>query len=166
MRRAALLALALLAVPLAGCIGGDGSPSTVEPLAWSFTDTEGDEHSNGTAAGSPTVLFFMATWCESCKQKTDDLRAVQADFAERDVDVFSLSVDPQETDADLETWKATHDQPWPHGVDENLTVARTMDVQSTSNVVVLDGDNQLVQHWDYGEANEQAVRSVLDNLLA
>lgn len=167
MRRVALVAaVALLAAGLAGCMSSEPAPPTDEALEWRFTDTEGQVHDHEAAAGSPTVIFFMATWCGSCEKKADDMRAVHEAYDEEGVDVYSLSVDPRETPEDLEQWKASHDQPWPHGVDEDLNVSQTFDVEQTSNVVVLDGQNRIVQHWGYGEANEEAMRSVIDELLA
>lgn len=162
----AAFALMLLALPLAGCMGGDpAGPVGGESVGWSFVDTEGQEHSNETAAGSPTVLFFMATWCASCQEKTEDMRGVHDAYHAQGVDVFSVTVDPEEDDGDLESWKQSYDQPWPHGMDPGLEMAQTFGVQQTSNVVLLDGDNRVVQHWGYGQANEAAMASILDDLL-
>lgn len=168
MRRAhVLLAIALVAAPLAGCAGSQPAPVDEQSgHAWSFVDTEGVEHSNETAAGSPTVLFFMATWCSSCQKKTDDMRGVHGAYEEEAVDVLSLTVDDRESASDLEAWKTEYDQPWPHGVDEGLEVARTFGVDQTSNVVILDGENRVVEHWGYGQATESEMREVLDDLLA
>ncbi len=160
------VAVALLAVPLTGCLGSDpGAPLSGESVSWSFVDTDGVEHSNDTAAGSPTVVFFMATWCASCQEKTEDMRAVHEAYEPHGVDVFSVTVDPNEDVEDLEAWKQTYQQPWPHGTDPELAMAQTFGVQQTSNVVVLDGDNQLVTHWGFGQANEAAMTSILDDLL-
>lgn len=168
MRRAHLaLAIVLLVAPLAGCAGSNPAPAEEQSShAWSFEDTEGVEHSNETAAGSPTVLFFMATWCSSCEKKTEDMRGVHDAYEEGAVDVFSVTVDDRENAEDLEAWKAEHEQPWPHGVDEGLEVARTFGVDQTSNVVILDGENRVVEHWGYGQATESEMREVLDELLA
>lgn len=163
----AALAVALLAVPLAGCMGTDpAGPVAGESVAWSFVGTEGQEHSNETAAGTPTVLFFMATWCASCQEKAEDMRGMHDAYAPQGVDVFSLTVDPNEGPSDLEVWKQEHQQPWPHGTDSGLQVAEAFGVQQTSNVVLLDGDNRVVQHWGYGQANEAAMASILDDLLS
>lgn len=162
--RVLLLATALVAVPMAGCASGGGDGGG-EPIAWRFTDTDGQVHSNGTAAGSPSVLFFMATWCPSCRDLADDMRAVHEDYADRGVHVYSLSWDPDEDEDDLESWKAEHDQPWPHGNDPGLEVASAMDVQSQSSVVILDGESVKARHYGYGEASHGKMSEILDGLL-
>lgn len=158
------LALALLAAPLAGCTSGEEAGD--EPLEWRFTDTEGEVHSNGTAAGTPTVFFFMATWCPSCQALAEDTRTVHDDYADDGVDVLTLSWDPDEGEEDLEDWKDDHNQSWPHGVDPGLETARTFDVDEQSTVVILDADNVKAAHWDYGQASADEMSAILDDLLA
>ncbi len=160
------LALALFTVPLAGCVSDEPTPEDEAGLAWSFTDTEGVDHSHETAAGSPTVVFFIATWCPSCQEKASEVRAVHEAYQAEGVDVFTLTVDTEERHEDLEAWKQEHEQPWPHGVDEDVQTARTMGVTQTSNVVVLDGDNRIEHHWGYGQYSEEAISNVLEGLLA
>lgn len=163
--RALLLALALLAAPVAGCLSGEESPTGGSP-EWSFEDTEGQTHSQETAAGSPTVIFYMATWCPSCQELTSEMKQVHDEYASQGVDVFSVTVDPGETHEDLERWKAEHEQAWPHGIDEDAQLQRTYGVDSQSNVVVLDGEGLKVEHWGYGKATAEEVGAVLDELGA
>ncbi len=160
------LAIALLTVPLAGCVANDPAPPPGSgSLEWEFTDTQGQTHSNETAQGTPTVFFFMATWCTSCQDKASDLRAVHGAYEEQGVDVFSLSWDPDEDEQDLEQWKAEYEQPWPHGNDPDLEIQRTFGVNQQSEVVLLDEDNRMVQHWGYGQVNQQALSTILDDQL-
>lgn len=163
--RVLLLAAVLAASALAGCTGGDDGAGE-EPITWRFTDTDGRVHSNGTAAGTPSVFFFMATWCPSCRDLADDMRAIHDGYADQGVDVFSLSWDPDEDEDDLESWKRDYDQPWPHGNDPGLEVASAMDVQSQSSVVILDGESVKARHYGYGEATEDQMSAILDGLLA
>lgn len=163
--RQLLLAGALLALVLAGCLGGDGGAD--ESRGWAFTDTEGRTHTADDARGSPTVLFFMATWCPSCRGQTDAMRRMAANYTPRGVDVYSLSWDPDEGDDDLRDWKREHDQPWPHGTDPGLEVARRYDVKSQSTVLVLDANNSVTRRWNYGDhASPGEMAAVLDDLLA
>lgn len=160
------VALALLTVPLAGCLGTEPGPSMgTGSLEWSFTDTDGETHTNGTAQGTPSVFFFMATWCTSCQDKADDLRAIHDAYADQGVDIYSISWDPQEDEEDLERWKSEYDQPWPHGNDPGLEMQQAFGVKGQSEVVVLDEDNQLIQHWGYDQANEEAIASILEDTL-
>jgi len=163
--RAWLLALALLAAPLAGCASqpaSDPAQDSDQAPQWSFTDTEGTEHSTDSASGSPTVVFYMATWCSSCKSMTTEMAQVHEEHASQGVDVFSVAVDPGEGDEDLESWKAEYDQPWPHGVDEGSQMQRAYGVDSQSSVVVLDAEGSLVEGWGYGEATAEDVSQAIE----
>jgi peroxiredoxin len=148
--RALVVLVAALALALAGCLGGDGADAGDEPPEWSFTDTEGQEHTHEDARGTPTVVFFMATWCPSCQDQTDAL-GTAANHTPDGVDFYSLSWDPDEGDDDLRSWKRNHDQPWPHGTDPGLAIADAYGVESQSTVAVLDANNTLVRRWDYGK---------------
>jgi thiol-disulfide isomerase/thioredoxin len=158
--RAFLLALVLLAAPRAGCAGGDTEASRGE---WAFSDTEDEEHSRESTSGSPTVIFYMATWCPSCEDMTSEMSQVHAEHGEQ-IDMLSAGVDPGETDQDLETWKNEPDQPWPHGIDQEAQLQRAYGVDSQSSVVVLDDEGVLAEKWGYGEATAEEVSAVLDNL--
>lgn len=167
MRRL-LLTLALLTLPLAGCASQDPGPAPGEPgevPAWSFTDLDGTQHSNASATGSPTVLFFMATWCKSCQAMTDDLSQVHAAYGQ-EIDLFSVSFDPSEGPEDLARWKQTYNQSWPHGVDQGSSIARTFGVNRQSSVVVLDADGGFTKGWGYGQASAEGIGAVLDELLS
>ena len=162
MRLPSLLLAALL---LAGCAGpadpaGDGAPE------WSFTDVDGARHSRDAPEGNATVLFFMATWCGSCRSKAPALAAVHEDYAERGVRFYSLDFDASETPDQLRAWQRQHDHPWPHGVDPALRVQRTFGVTSQSSVVVLDAEGRVAKSWGYGQVTEPALRAALDDALS
>lgn len=166
--RAIALALVLLAAPLAGCASSEEANTADQGPApeWSFTDTDGQTHSRESASGSPTVIFFMATWCSSCQKKTSDMKRVHDDYAQAGVDVFSVTVDSNEGDEDLERWKEDFSQNWPHGTDDQAQLQQAFGVRSQSNVVILDGEGHKVEHWGYGAATYDEMSAVLDDLGA
>lgn len=192
--RAPLLALLLLALPLAGCAAPDAPPAPAAPTAppsppappapgtsganasappaganatgpwWAFTDTQGAQHTRDTAAGKPTVLFFMASWCGSCRAMTPRLAAVHADYADR-VGFHSVSFDRSDDAASLERWKQQYRQPWPHGVDPGFGMQRTFQIVSQSSVVLLDARGEVAQKWGYPGASEAALREAVERAL-
>ncbi len=133
---------------------------------WEFTDTEGARRSRDTAAGSPAVLFFMATWCSTCRSKTSLLAAAHEDYAPRGVNFFSVSFDATDDDGSLDAWKERYRQPWPHGVDPGLSMQRTFGVRSQSTMIVLDAAGDVAAKWDYPGATDAELRGAIDRALA
>lgn len=158
-----LVALVLL---LAGCAGQGGEPAASGSApTWSFTDLDGMVHSRDAPPGNATVLFFMATWCTSCRGKAPMISEVHGDYAARGVRFYSIDVDPTERVESIRAWQRERDQPWPHGVDAGASVQRAFGVTSQSSVVVLDGSGAVGRSWGYGAVTEEGLRAALDEAL-
>lgn len=165
-----VLQVAVIALVLAGCASppapGPEPPSPGKGPAWSFTAIDGATYSRDEPAGNATVLFFMATWCGSCRTKAPVIADVAADHANEGVRVYSLDFDPSETPEDLRAWQERYAQPWPHGIDPGLAIQRAFGVRSQSSVVVLDGDGNVVEHFGYGRVTDAGLRDALARALS
>ncbi|HWG90996.1 MAG TPA: TlpA disulfide reductase family protein [Candidatus Thermoplasmatota archaeon] len=163
--RAALLALAFVLPVVAGCLQGDPPTPASDAMAvpWSFTDTEGIVRSANGSAGKPTLLFFMATWCSTCKSKSPMLKNVAEAYAGR-VNVYSVSVDETDTDGKLEAWREAREHPWPHGRAGEMTKAFGVRLQST--FVLLSAEGEVLRKWDYPGASEEDLRGSLEKALS
>lgn len=176
MRLSIVFAAALLLASgvLAGCVGEPSGEVPTETNAdgetigpsWSFTDTNGTEHSRDSAMGDPSILFFMATWCGSCRQNAPRLAEVHDAFQGKGLDVYSLSWDPTENDDDLERWKSRYDQTWPHGLDPDNRIAKTFGITSQSSFVVLDHQGLVVERFGYPGASESDLRDAVERAYA
>lgn len=154
-----MLRVALVfALVLAGCAG----PATGDRISWSVTDVDGRAHSDTTVAGKPTVLFFMATWCTSCRSLAPGL----ADLADANPEVQFLSVgwDPSEDAADLRGWATQYRNDWPHALDPGAKTAQAFSITSQSSVVLLDDTAAVAQAWGYGQANKEKIASAIAGL--
>lgn len=182
-----LVWLALASLVLAGCAApaappSDGeSPAGTTPPAgatpsptpaapekgpnWSFTATDGATYSRDSPDGNASVLFFMATWCSSCRTLAPKMANLHGEYADKDVRFFSLDFDPSERKEDIERWQRDRGQDWPHGIDEDLRLQRTFNVRTQSTVVVLDGQGNVVLRSGYGPSESQ-IRSAIDDALA
>lgn len=162
-----LVAVALVALVLAGCAEpSPPGPESPDAPAWSFTATDGTVYSRDTPPGNATVLFFMATWCGSCRTKAPVIADVAADHTADGVRVYSIDFDPSETVDDLESWKDRYQQAWPHGVDPDRAVQRALGVTSQSSVVVLDGEGRVVERFGYGKVTDAGLRDALSRALS
>lgn len=164
---AMLLASCLLALALAGCTTGDiptetdDEGNTIGP-SWTFTDTDGEPHSRDSSRGDPVILFFMATWCSSCRSKTAPLAEIHADYQDQGLQIYSLSWDPSETENDLERWKDRYDQSWPHGIDPGNQIAKTFQVTAQSSFVFLDHNGLVVERFGYPGPSENTMRQTVE----
>ncbi|MDX1611749.1 MAG: TlpA disulfide reductase family protein [Candidatus Thermoplasmatota archaeon] len=164
--RAIVLALLLVATIAPGCTSPEKAPAAPEDEGWRVVDTEGATYTPSSTQGEPLLVFFMATWCSTCKAMTDDVAEVHATYMDRGLQVLSVTWDPQEGHEDLERWKETYDQPWPHGIDPDFTLHRTYQVRSQSSVIVLDANGTVVEHWGFGQADRDAMAQAVEDALA
>lgn len=84
--------------------------------------------------GHPTMLFFWATWCPSCKQELPELEALQKSHGDK-VNIIALSVDDNR--AALESYMTKHplDAPVYWG---NQELARDYQVEAIPTLVIFD----------------------------
>jgi len=87
-----------------------------------------------TNAGRPTMLFFWATWCPSCKQQIPELETLQKDKGGQ-VNLVALSVD--ESQGALERYMGKHpmDVPVYWGSQD---LARKFKVEAIPTLVIFD----------------------------
>lgn len=159
-----VLVASLLAAGCAAPAPGAPAEERGDGAAWRLADTTGAEWTDLSLRGEPALLFFMATWCSSCRTVAPRLAALHEEYGGR-VQFLSVGWDPSETPQDLEAWAARHAQPWPHGADADHDVARHHDVRSQSVVVVLDAQGRVAWKSGYGPSEEDA-RRALDEALA
>lgn len=171
--RAVAVVLAVAGLALSGCLDParrvsvpEPAPSPAGDAAWAFRDTDGALHTNATAEGRPAVLFFMASWCLSCRSKAPMLAEVVADRAPQGLRAYSLSFDPKDDEDTLRRWKAEFGHDWPHGVDPQLQVARHFGITAQSSFVVLDARGDIVRQWGYPGPSEDALRGAIDAAFA
>lgn len=172
MRRLAAVLVALLA---AGCLSSEepehagahaAEPPPADPNALWFVDTDGATQVVWPVSSNATVLFFMATWCPTCKEEAPMMASVHEDYAAQGVRFFSLDFDASETNVQIEAWKQKHAQPWPHGVDHGMRIQRAVSATGASSIVALDDVGEIVARWKHGGASEATLRKVLDAALA
>ena len=74
-----------------------------------------DLQHEGRALKSPTGLTLvatMATWCVACVAEMPEFRALREAFDDRDLTIFAVPVDPNDTAEMLEGWAAKYQPPY------------------------------------------------------
>ncbi|MDP3892252.1 redoxin family protein [Nocardioides sp.] len=160
----------LLLLTLAGCgtsttVAGsspDGEAvesSAAATLDFTATTLEGESFEGTSLAGSPTVLWFWAPWCPTCRAQIPTVSGLGEEYAGR-VDVVAVGgLDTQDEIEELagEIGHVTH------LVDEEGVVWKHFGVTAQSTYTVLDADGEIVHegYLDNG-AIEELVADLAD----
>lgn len=142
MRRAAMLAALLVASLAAGCLTSGGLVGQPVPR-FELVTSEGDRVNESTFLGRYLVLDLMATWCAPCKLEVGHLKAVQQAYGDR-VAILSVGVDPTETSAELDRFAKDNGATWPHALDYDAKVGRSMRLGTIPKLVVVDPQGRVV----------------------
>ncbi len=59
-----------------------------------------------------TLVATMATWCVACVDEMPELRALRAAFADEELTIVAVPVDPEDTEEMLEAWAAKYKPPY------------------------------------------------------
>jgi peroxiredoxin len=160
--KALFVLLTLLGAGLAGCT----SPAVTAPDAWSFVDIEGATHTKESVKGDPAILFFMASWCTSCRANAPRIANVYADFKDQGLQAYSLSWGIADDEQSLRKWQSDYKQPWPHALDPAGEMARLFNVKQQSTVIVLDKQGEVHKAYGYPGVDESVLRKAVQDALA
>lgn len=117
---------------------GSGNPGSLAP-DFTLVDSVGNTFSLSQFRGKPVVLFFMTTadWCQPCKVETrDHLRPLYDTYGSR-IQIISIEMLSEYSNADLNAYKSTYGTPWIYAKD-TAGVTRSFGVTSLSTIVVVE----------------------------
>lgn len=145
-RRAVLGAsIAALASTAAGCLGetdaGGADGPTIEPLE---TPGAPDGTIPVVPEGTPTLLYFFATWCAPCDPQNEELAVVAEEVGNR-VAMRGLSPEPDESLV-ADYW-ADSPAEFPAAIDDDQSVHETYGVTGYPSQVIVDEDGR--GQWDH-----------------
>jgi len=115
--------------------------------------------------GQPLVLFFTASWCSSCIPEIATLNKLYEQYQDRGLQVVVVSIDPGDTPADLQRFKAIArgaDYIW--GLDTVEEAAVAFDVKALETKIVVGRDGQMVARHVGREPFESA-RAAVESAL-
>lgn len=118
----------------------DGSAAVPAVLDFSGELLDGSSFDGATLAGKPTVLWFWAPWCPTCRAQAPAVSSLASEYAGQ-VNVVGVGglADP----ADIRDYAETVDGPT-HLVDEAGAIWRKFGVTAQSSYVVLAADGTVV----------------------
>jgi thiol-disulfide isomerase/thioredoxin len=162
--------LVLLVLVLAGCgsatsttgttAGGGvtGSANTAD-LDFTATTLEGEALEGSNLEGAPTVLWFWAPWCPTCRAQIPTVSSIGEEYAGR---VNVVGVGGLDTHREIEKL-AGRIEHVTHLVDDEGTVWKQFGVTAQSTYTVIDADGEIVHegYLDNG-ALEDLVADLVD----
>ncbi|GHB51245.1 hypothetical protein GCM10010306_051180 [Streptomyces umbrinus] len=128
--------------PAASSGGGAEGAKVPEALNFTATTVDGKPFDAKTLAGKPTVLWFWAPWCPTCKGQATETAKVATDNASKVNVVGVAGLDKNAAMRDFVSDTGTG--AFPHLSDEKGEVWKRFEVTQQSHYVILDKTGKTV----------------------
>lgn len=144
---AGLALLAAAAIPVAAQAPGEGGVSlaygTQAPPA-ELQDLDGNTvQLLDYVRGKPAILEFWATWCPLCEELQPQLDRLQAEYGDR-IAIVAVGVGVNQNPRRIQRHLEENDPGYPHLFDARGAAVRAYEATTTSIVVMLDADGEVV----------------------
>lgn len=134
-----------------GEVGEMAPPVTVRTL--SGTDFS-------VPAGRPTVLFFMAGWCDTCLPEAKALDHIQRDFGDR-IAILAVDADPSDSLPTLQGFiRAAGSPAYPFAQDTHGELVTAFSARTLDTTVITDAAGKIVFR-DAVPSDEATLRAAL-----
>ena len=163
MKRFVSIVLLLGGLLVAGCSAEAsetaGAPSSATTLDFSGTTIEGAAFEGASLEGKPTVLWFWAPWCATCRAQAAGVSEIATTYGS-DVNVVGVgSLDERPA---IEEFAAAVPADFTQLHDPDGDVWRHFGITAQSTYVVLDADHQIV---DSGSLSDEELASTVADLV-
>jgi thiol-disulfide isomerase/thioredoxin len=129
---------------------GTEAPDVPAALDWEAETVTGETLAGSSLAGRPTVLWFWAPWCPTCRGQIPQVQELAARYGDQVTVLGVGSLDGAEAIAGF-----AEDVPEvTHLVDEAGTVWSQLEVTEQSSFVVLDAEGEETFRAGYGGAGD------------
>lgn len=129
---------------------GEGTAETPELLDFTATTVGGESFDGASLAGSPTVLWFWAPWCPTCRSQIPQVQDLAQTYGDRVGVVGIGSLDSAEAIADF----AGDADGVTHLEDVDGELWTRFGVAEQSSFVVLDAAGEIVFEAGYGGSDD------------
>ena len=114
------------------------------------------------ARGHPVVIDFFGSWCAPCRAQQPQLNQVAARYGPRGVVMVGIGF--RDGDAQLRSYDADNQVPYPTVQDASGGIASSLAVLSPPTTVVVDPAGRVAATY-FGGIQAPALGAVLDRLL-
>ncbi|RLG91760.1 hypothetical protein DRO34_03555 [Candidatus Bathyarchaeota archaeon] len=131
---------------------------------FALTDIDGKPLSLKDFRGKVVVLDIFQKQCSACTSEITELKKVQAKYSSNDVEIISVSVNPQDTVQLLKDYRTDHEITWRIAQDTD-NVGIKYAIQYTPTIVVID-DEGFVRFRQEGLVYAEKLYDVIEPLLS
>ncbi len=131
---------------------GETAPEVPQTLDFTARTIDGDTFTGASLAGKPTVFWFWAAWCPTCRGSAEAVAAVQQDNADR-VNVVGVAGLGSGDDAMLRFAQDTGIQGFPQLADDAGEVWQRFEVVSQQYYVLLDSAGKVVHKGSFSDSD-------------
>jgi len=114
------------------------------------------------AEGKPVFIYFMATWCPTCRGELKKLKTVYSDYKGK-VGFYVVGTDPTETIQELEAYRVQEGQEWVMATAGRGMLAN-LDIRSQSSKIAFRSDGVIVYRDGFGGGEISKWAQVLQEL--
>lgn len=94
-------------------------------------------------AGKPALIEFWASWCENCEALQPQLDRISDEYGDR-VNIVAVAVAVAQSQRRVRRHLESHDPDYPYLWDGKGAAVRAYNAATTSIVMILDGEGQVV----------------------
>ena len=140
--------------------GGDGRTAAPEVV---LADLDGGTLRLSDHRGKVVLLGFWATWCGPCRREVPRLKALDAAYGARGLDIIGLSVD-QDGEEVVRAFLREHGVTWPNAVAGEDVIASFGTIDAIPTTFVIDRRGNIA-HRFVGLQSEEKLRAAIEPLL-
>lgn len=155
---AAVLGVSGCAASGSNTVSGSRSSSGAVSLEFTGQDLDGKPYDGEQLAGQPTVLWFWAPWCPTCRAQAGRVETLAQEYAGR---VNVVGVGGLADAADIRDFARQVEGPT-HLIDEGGAIWRHFHVTAQSTYVILDADGGVVSE---GHLDDDALSAQVAELV-
>lgn len=145
MKRLGAIVMLLGALFVAGCSAEASESSSAAPpasaLDFTATTVGGDSFDGASLDGKPTVLWFWAPWCPTCRAQAPGVSEIATTYG---ADVNVVGVGSLDESTAIEEFAAAVPADFTQLDDPDGEVWRHFGITAQSTYVVLDADQEIV----------------------
>ena len=116
--------------------------------------------------GKIIVIVFWATWCQVCKKHLNALEKINPELKEKQIELVSIVVDPENKDTLSELLKTSINVSYPVLLDRKRIVMEKFKIKKIPTTIIIGQKNKIVmQKEGYNLSTISQIRNKLKLLL-